>query len=291
MRTAGEEAAVLHARRIREALREVAALRALQEAAPSSSSASSAGGNGGRGSSQRNIVRLLGAYRSAEGVVLALELCELGTLGSNVGRWTAAGQQLQLGAVRYVAAQLLEALRFVHRAGLLHRDVAPEKVLVRSLVAGVGAEVALADFGLCCSLRESGELRRRCGTVGYCAPEVFRYEAYDQKVDMLGLGAVGLLVLEGSPPFERSRDPAERKRVLAVGRTLRAPNSLWFRRRPQRCEGIATGSSGSVRFQRGVAEIDEARRALQRLLCPRQDRACAEEIRKDEAFFRHVCAE
>ena len=107
-------------------------------------------------------------------VIMTLELCELGTLGSCIRGWTEAGQQLQIGAVRYVAAQLLGALCFVHRAGLLHRDVKPDNVLVPSYLEGAGPEVALADFGFCCSLRESDELRKRCGTPGYCAPEVFR---------------------------------------------------------------------------------------------------------------------
>ena len=70
----------------------------------------SAGGDGGRWCSQRNIVRLFGAYRNVESVMLALELCKLGTLGSCIQGWREAGQQLQIGAVRYVAAQLLGAL-------------------------------------------------------------------------------------------------------------------------------------------------------------------------------------
>ena len=55
-------------------------------------------------------------------------------------------------------------------------------------------------------------------------------EAYDQGVDIFGLGAVIFLILEGRPTFERSGDPAERCRALVVGRALRAPESLRFRR-------------------------------------------------------------
>ena len=162
--------------------------------------------------------------------------------------------------------------------------VKPDNILLRSYGEGWGPEVVLADFGLCCSLQESSQLRKRCGTIGYCAPEVLRFEAYDQGVDMFGLGAVAFLVLEGRPPFERSGDPAERYRAFAIGRTLRAPESLRFRREVNEAQQLPA----SVRFQRKVADLEAARQALRRLLCPRQDRASADEIRRDEAFFKHV---
>ena len=158
---------------------------------------------------------------------------------------------------------------------------------MRSCVEGWGPEVVLADFGLCCSLHESSQLRKRVGTVGYCAPEVLRFETYDQGVDMFGFGACAFLVLEGRPPFERSRDPAERRRAKAIRRTLRAPGSLRFRRQVR---GAARDVEVpvSVRLQRKAADLEEAQGTLRRLLCPRQDRASADVLRRNEAFFRHV---
>ncbi len=52
---------------------------------------------------------------------------------------------------KYVIYQLAKALKFIHSAELLHRDVKPSNVLINS-----DCHVKLCDFGLCRSINEVG---------------------------------------------------------------------------------------------------------------------------------------
>ncbi len=94
---------------------------------------------------------------------------------------------------------LARALACVHAAGLLHRDVKPGNVLVRS----DGVPV-LADFGLVRD--DAGSMETRAGTflgtLVYAAPEQVRGEALDVRADVYGLAAALHHALTLAPPVQ-----------------------------------------------------------------------------------------
>lgn len=96
--------------------------------------------------------------------------------------------------------QLLHALAYVHRRGLVHRDVKPENALV---ARGV---VRLVDFGLAASATESRE--EACGTLAYAAPEVLRGAPPSARSDLYAVGVVAHEMLAGRHPFDASSAPA-----------------------------------------------------------------------------------
>jgi serine/threonine protein kinase len=106
--------------------------------------------------------------------------------------------------------QLLSALAYIHRMGVVHRDIKADNILV-----GRYSEefiiLKLADFGLCeimfspellnkmelsqniqKRLNKSNKLMTmKCGTPGYFAPEIFlESSGYTEKVDVFSMGAV-----------------------------------------------------------------------------------------------------
>jgi serine/threonine-protein kinase len=105
--------------------------------------------------------------------------------------------------------QLCGALSEAHRAGMVHRDLKPNNILVAAL--GGQSDVAkLLDFGLVQdhSATESDDRITRAGTVlgtpSYMCPEQAAGEAVDARGDIYSLGAVAFFMLTGRPPFEGS---------------------------------------------------------------------------------------
>jgi len=120
-----------------------------------------------------------------------------------------------------IAKQLLDALGYLHKMNITHRDVKPDNILVNSREPFV---VKLTDFGLSKMIdNDQTFLRTFCGTLLYCAPEVYSEYAdydeygrrdprnrrfnqvpgqrYDHAVDVWSLGGVLFYALTKRPPF------------------------------------------------------------------------------------------
>ncbi|MGW2923087.1 protein kinase domain-containing protein [Streptomyces angustmyceticus] len=106
---------------------------------------------------------------------------------------------LAVGEVRRLAAGLAEALRDIHRAGVVHRDLKPGNVLL----AADGPKVI--DFGI--SRPSDSEMRtetgKLIGTPPFMAPEQFqRPREVGPAADVFALGSVLVHAATGSGPFD-----------------------------------------------------------------------------------------
>jgi serine/threonine protein kinase len=87
----------------------------------------------------------------------------------------------------HLARQLLEAVAFIHGAGVLHRDIKPSNVLINP-----DGDVMLFDFGIALSpsaqrLTQAGHVM---GTARYVAPEVLRGQPPDERADLYSCGVL-----------------------------------------------------------------------------------------------------
>lgn len=110
----------------------------------------------------------------------------------------AADAQLVPGKIELLV-QLLHALAYLHKRGLVHRDVKPENALVSRGV------VKLVDFGLAVPIGDRDALSG--GTPAYAAPEVLRGTPADERADLWAVGVIAYELFVGKHPFD-TRTPA-----------------------------------------------------------------------------------
>jgi eukaryotic-like serine/threonine-protein kinase len=102
------------------------------------------------------------------------------------------------------AKQLLEALRYAHRHGIIHRDIKPHNVLVSSeeRVKGHEPRLKVTDFGIArhgaSQMTEAGSIM---GTAQYLSPEQARGAPVTAASDLYSAGVVLYEMLTGKVPF------------------------------------------------------------------------------------------
>ncbi len=87
-------------------------------------------------------------------------------------------------------------LEVLHRQGIIHRDIKPQNLLLRSLPEG-GTEVLVADLGVAKTVSHASGLTQVVGTPAYIAPEQALGQGLDIRADVHSLGAVAYVLLTG----------------------------------------------------------------------------------------------
>ncbi len=185
-----------------------------------------------------------------------------------------------------LARQVLEALEAAHAAGVIHRDVKPENVLV---VAGEGFDeetVKVLDFGLAkldrarhADLGPGTAAGMVFGTPAYLAPERFRCEPPDPRSDLYSLGAMLFEAIAGAPPFDGDDLTVLAKHVTVPAPPLTSPFaadalvpalrgfvSKLLAKAPQ--ARPASARAAILELDQALARIDEHRAAAHALAPP-----------------------
>ena len=96
-----------------------------------------------------------------------------------------AGKALTEEEVIHLGIDLCKALEYCQKQNIIHRDIKPENIFVSRF-----GEFKLGDFGIARELDRSATGLSKKGTFSYMAPEMYKGEAYDSRVDIYSLGIV-----------------------------------------------------------------------------------------------------
>ncbi len=99
-----------------------------------------------------------------------------------------------------ITAEVLDALDYSHRAGIIHRDIKPANVMLTP-----AGEVKVMDFGIARAISEGTSTMTQTsavvGTAQYLSPEQARGETVDSRSDVYSTGCLLYELLVGRPPF------------------------------------------------------------------------------------------
>jgi serine/threonine protein kinase/tetratricopeptide (TPR) repeat protein len=100
-----------------------------------------------------------------------------------------------------ILRQVCKGLHRAHEAGVVHRDVKPENILITK-VEGRADHVKIVDFGISAMLAAGEQRIGIAGTPHYMAPEQILGETFDGRLDVYALGCTAYELLAGKPPFD-----------------------------------------------------------------------------------------
>lgn len=139
-----------------------------------------------------NVVAVHDTGRDGDAVYLVMEYLPNVTLRKELRhRGTLTPRQALI-----VLDAVLAGLEAVHAAGMIHRDLKPDNVLL-----GADGQIKLADFGLARAVSAATTTKTLMGTVGYVAPELVTRTGADERTDLYTVGIILYEMLTGFQPY------------------------------------------------------------------------------------------
>ena len=164
--------------------------------------------------SHPNVVTVFELGQSDFGHFIAMEYVEGLTLGAVIARRPSVAEAVSL------IAQTASALAAAHEAGIVHRDIKPDNIMVRP-----DGQVKVLDFGLAVERGEASGDESALGTVCYMSPQQATGQPPTMSCDIFSLGIIAHELLMGSHPFKGSTSEEVMRSIQSGSRTsVRAVN-------------------------------------------------------------------
>ncbi|XP_007644072.1 sperm motility kinase-like isoform X1 [Cricetulus griseus] len=153
-----------------------------------------------------NIIKLFHIIETRAHTYMVMEHAAGGDLVSHIEKVGC----LQEEETQRIFTQMACAVNYCHENNIAHRDIKPDNILLD----GKGS-VKLCDFGLAIKVASGQRFKGFCGTLEYCAPEIFTDVEYDaQANDIWSMGVVLYTMVTGRFPFEAKTYSQMKEKML-----------------------------------------------------------------------------
>jgi len=151
-----------------------------------------------------NTIKLYEVYETEKSIYLILDLIQGKSMQDVLKKFIYKEGTSEIKVFNMIRS-ILDALAYLGAKGIMHRDLKPENILLDQ-----NDRVKIVDFGLATLIDLPEYIFKKCGTPGYIAPEVFKYDVkdesthYDDRCDVFSAGCIFFYLLFGEAFLEGS---------------------------------------------------------------------------------------
>ena len=131
-----------------------------------------------------NVLKLYEIYEEPSKIYLVLEMMN----GDDLCKMMKKKKISSEPEIYEIFSNILDGLIFLHKHHIMHRDLKPDNILFSS--SNNHTTVKISDFTLAINFENNKNIKLKCGTPGFMAPEIFSGEPYDKRVDIYSLGII-----------------------------------------------------------------------------------------------------
>ena len=161
-----------------------------------------------RGLEHKHIVRYYDMIENSDSVSLFMEFMKGGSIYNLISKQGALSEK----DVSKYCQQILEGMEYLHKNGIVHRDLKCANILLDD-----HNNCKLADFGISKhaeNIRSMSGCNTFCGTPYWISPEIILGQKYGWKTDIWSFGCTVLEMLNGKPPY---REMERRAAMFKIG--------------------------------------------------------------------------
>ena len=164
-----------------------------------------------------NIVKLVDVKKTKNHYYIIMEYCNGGELAGALEKYKEKyGKPFSEELVQYFMRQIIDAFKYIHANGVIHRDIKLENILLhykteedKNNLNLMNATAKIIDFGFACKISGNNLAHTAVGSPLNAAPVILKKMTgesaklgYDQKADIWSLGSICYHMLIGKPIFD-----------------------------------------------------------------------------------------
>ncbi|XP_064255193.1 NUAK family SNF1-like kinase 2 [Passer domesticus] len=141
-----------------------------------------------------HIIAVHEVFENSAKIVIVMEYASKGDLYDYISE----RQRLSEQEARHFFRQVVSAVYYCHKNGIVHRDLKLENILLDA-----SGNIKIADFGLSNVFQQDKLLQTYCGSPLYASPEIINGRPYKgPEVDSWSLGVLLYILVHGTMPFD-----------------------------------------------------------------------------------------